>query len=98
MASPRTKHKSKSGSKSTPKALDPPNNAPILEAAAGTLNELKESEMSNAPESQILDVWASNLEEAMTLMEELIEEYPYIALVRCPHSNPLYPCTVMIDR
>jgi len=36
--------------------------------------------MENVPESQILNVWASNLNEAMSLIEDLIEDYPYIAL------------------
>jgi len=61
--------------------MDHPNTAPIiLEAAAGTLHELKDDEMESVPESQIMNVWASNLQEAMSLVADLIEDYPYIAL------------------
>lgn len=83
------------------------NTANVLEAAAGTLNELKEREMEQVPESQILNVWASNLNEAMSLVEDLIEEYPYIALVRYPihkvitksiaSSLHFDPCTISPD-
>ena len=85
--------------KPTSKVLDSSNHstntAPILEAAAGTLNELKEREMEKVPESQILNVWSSNLQDAMRLVEDLIEEYPYIALVCCPR-NVSPPSTLIL--
>ena len=32
-------------------------------------------------ESQIKEIWGGNLQEAMTQIEDIIEKYPYIALV-----------------
>ena len=32
-------------------------------------------------EGQIIDIWNSNLGEAMSKIEDIIEKYPYIALV-----------------
>lgn len=35
--------------------------------------------------ARIRDVWKHNLEEEMALLRELVEEYPYIAMVRKSH-------------
>jgi len=31
----------------------------------------------------IREVWAENLEEEMSHLRDLVEEYPYLAMVRC---------------
>ena len=52
-----------------------------------TSTERKENEsssstnMDNQSEKQIVNIWASNLSEAMSKIEDIIEKYPYIALV-----------------
>ena len=33
---------------------------------------------------EIRDVWASNLDEEMEIIRDLIEKYPYVAMVRFP--------------
>ena len=43
-------------------------------------------------EGQIIDIWNSNLQDAMSKIEDIIEKYPYIALVckymiHCMHSS-----------
>lgn len=38
--------------------------------------------------ARIRDVWKHNLEEEMALLRELVEDYPYIAMVRESCSHP----------
>jgi hypothetical protein len=47
--------------------------------------------MSGNEGQQIVEVWAANLEEAFTTLRDLVERYPYVAMVgsrwqgiRCP--------------
>lgn len=44
-------------------------------------NDLSSSKSTDQSEKQIVNIWASNLNEAMSKIEDIIEKYPYIALV-----------------
>jgi hypothetical protein len=37
----------------------------------------------NGQHVEIRDVWASNLEEEMEKIREIVEKYPYVAMVNC---------------
>ena len=42
---------------------------------------------------EIRDVWASNLEEEMANIREILEDYPYIAMVRAYFSQLQFECS-----
>ena len=41
----------------------------------------------------IREVWAENLEEEMSHLRDLVEEYPYLAMVRCSQPICLFVAT-----
>ena len=41
---------------------------------------------------EIRNVWADNLETEMVIIRDLVEDYPYVAMVR-PISGGIFPCT-----
>ncbi len=43
--------------------------------------------MSNGDKYIIREVWAANLEQEMAVIRDILEEYPYIAMVRYHHTD-----------
>ena len=39
-----------------------------------------------------LEVWRSNVEDAFDCIIKLVEDYPYIAMVRCTCARPYTKC------
>ena len=61
------------------------------------LDRMEISRRMNNGESRIRNVWAHNLKQEMKALRDLVEEYPYIAMVRplilADEANAYYSCT-----
>ena len=47
--------------------------------------------------SRIRDVWRGNLAQEMGLLREMVEQYPYISMVRSSFSTVLIPILLFVD-
>ena len=47
--------------------------------------------------NRIRDVWRGNLQQEMGLLREMVEQYPYISMVRSSSSTSMAPILALVD-